>query len=172
MWTWSNTWDSSFSFTDSIYNLTQICNVEKLHIMWWGLYNGARMSNPNLDKFNVSTELWSHFTSLMVVLSFHGSQLFSLHIERIRWWWSLSECGCSSLLSHYALLCCYPLHLQLPDMTFRWFWGGSLSQDHLLAISCKAAWMLPKSFSPCLTVSARASPACSLSASRDARPAA
>ena len=43
---------------------------------------------------------------------------------------------------------------------------------HLLAMSCKAAWMLPKSFSPCLTVSASASPACSLSASREARPAA
>ena len=43
---------------------------------------------------------------------------------------------------------------------------------YLLAMSCKAAWMLPKSFSPCLTVSASASPACSLSASREARPAA
>ena len=35
------------------------------------------------------------------------------------WVEGLSKCSCSSLLSHYALLCCYPLHFQLPDVDFK-----------------------------------------------------
>ena len=84
----------------------------------------------------------------------------------------VSETSSACLLSDYAFFSCYSLHLQLPEEQWSCLRQTISWQNHLFAISCKAAWMLPNNFSPCLTVSARASPACSLSASREARPAA
>ena len=84
----------------------------------------------------------------------------------------VSETSSACLLSNYAFFSCYSLHLQLPEEQWSCLRQTISWQNHLFAISCKAAWMLPNNFSPCLTVSARASPACSLSASREARPAA
>ena len=139
--------------------------------VWWGLYQSAGMSNPNMTKCKKFCNMFIAHTAIVTFLYTDGFSLIpsSYLCSTFIWVLGLSKRCCSSLLSHYALLCCYPLHLQLPDVDFKVDQWGRI---HLLAMSCKAAWMLPKSFSPCLTVSASASPACSLSASREARPAA